>query len=539
MSAGQARACELAALLKAVRGVTGPAGVVEDDRELARYRDPFSFLDDDPHIPAAAVRPAGTDQVRQIVRLAAARGCPLWPISGGKNLAYGGAAPAAPGAVILDLGHRMNQVLEVSEDLGYARVQPGVTYQALYEHLQQAGSHLQADVPDLGWGSVVGNLLERGNGYGPAPYGDHWASHCGLEVVLPLPPPLDLIRTGMGAMPGAGTWQAFPYGYGPLVDGLFSQSNLGVVTEAGIWLMPRPPAYQAYAITVPRPEDLGPLVDAVRPLRLSGIMPNVAAIRSLLLEAAFTSTRRDWHDGPGPVPAAVQDRIAAELGLGYWTLYAAAYGTEGIVAAQLAEVRAAIAGLGKLVTEAEQPGSALTSRARIMAGIPSVEAIRILNWAGEPGGHVNISPVCPARGADAAAQYEFARGLCEEHGVDYAGDFIVGGRELHHILMLIFALGDAGQKRRCRDLAVRLIDGAAERGWGVYRTHLAFMSQVAATYDFNNGALPQLFGLLKAAIDPSGTLAPGKQGIWPAGPVPAATAYPRGEHPYPGTEGPR
>src|SRR5262249_38303760 len=140
------------------------------------------------------------------------------------------------------------------------------------------------------------------------------------------------------------------------------------VTEAGIWLMPRPPAYQAYAITVPRPEDLGPLVDAVRPLRLSGIMPNVAAIRSLLLEAAFSSTRRDWHDGPGPVPAAVQDRIAAELGLGYWTLYAAAYGTEDIVAAQLAEVRAAVAGLGKLVTEAEQPGGALTSRARIMAG---------------------------------------------------------------------------------------------------------------------------------------------------------------------------
>ena len=445
------------------------------------------------------------------MRLAARCGQPLWPISGGRNLAYGGPAPAAPGAVVLDLGHRMNRVLEISEDLGYARVQPGVTYASLYEQLRRAGSGLQVDVPDLGWGSVLGNMLERGNGYGPSPYGDHWSSHCGLEVVLP---DGDLIQTGMGAMPGSTTWQAFPYGYGPVVDGLFSQSNFGVVTAAGVWLMPRPPAYRAYQVTVPRPEDLATLVEAVRPLRLSGIMPNVASVRSLLLEAAFSTTRRDWYDRPGPIPQAVQDRIAAELGIGYWTLYAAAYGTDDIVAAQLAEVRAAVSGIGKLVTDAGQPpGSVLANRARIMAGIPGIDDIRILGWAGDPGAHVNISPVCPARGADAVAQYEFARALCEEHGIDYFGDFIVGGRELHHIVMLIFALWSAEQKRRCRDLAVRLIDGAAERGWGVYRTHLAFMDRVLATY--SEGALAQFLFRLKAAIDPQGVIAPGKQGIWP------------------------
>ena len=37
----------------------------------------------------------------------------------------------------------------------------------------------------------------------------------------------------------------------------------------------------------------------------------------------------------------------------------------------------------------------------------------------------------------------------------------------------------------CRDM----IGDAAKLGYGEYRTHLALMDQVAATYDFNDGAL--------------------------------------------------
>jgi hypothetical protein len=71
--------------------------------------------------------------------------------------------------------------------------------------------------------------------------------HCGLEVVLPNG---ELIRTGMGSLPnpnadptqrldeqqGPETWQLFPYGFGPQNDGIFSQSNLGVVTKMGLWV---------------------------------------------------------------------------------------------------------------------------------------------------------------------------------------------------------------------------------------------------------------------------------------------------------------
>ncbi len=108
-------------------------------------------------------------------------GVPLWPVSRGNNFAYGGAAPVMSGTVVLDM-NRMNRILEVNEDFGYALVEPGVSYFDLYDYIQKKGLKLWLDVPDPGWGSVMGNALDHGVGY--TPYGDHFGMQCGMEVVL-------------------------------------------------------------------------------------------------------------------------------------------------------------------------------------------------------------------------------------------------------------------------------------------------------------------------------------------------------------------
>lgn len=170
---------------------------------------------------------------------------------------YGGAAPRVRGSVVVDLGRRMNKILDINPDDCTCLVEPGVSFYALYEEIRKRGYKVWIDCPDLGGGSILGNTLDRGVGY--TPYGDHWGVHSGLEVVLPTG---ELFRTGMGALPGNNTWQSFPYGFGPMSEyeqpgsgldtvltghsGLFSQSNFGVVTKIGMALMPDPGEHESF-----------------------------------------------------------------------------------------------------------------------------------------------------------------------------------------------------------------------------------------------------------------------------------------------------
>lgn len=126
-------------------------------------------------------------------------------------MGYGGAAPRVRGSVLIDLGKRMKKILDINPDDYTCLVEPGVSFFALHDEIQRRGyDHMWIDPPDVGGGSVIGNTVDRGVGY--TPYGDHWAVHSGLEVVLPTG---EVIRTGMGALPGNNTWQTFPYGFGP------------------------------------------------------------------------------------------------------------------------------------------------------------------------------------------------------------------------------------------------------------------------------------------------------------------------------------
>lgn len=203
----------------------------------------MTILDEEEFVASALVYPGSTEEVQKVVRWANKYLIPIFPISMGRNrmcslipfqafsftqlylrhtkltnakkVGYGGAAPRVRGSVTVDLGRRMSKILDISAEDYTCLVEPGVSFYALHQALRDRGleDHMWVDTPDLGGGSIIGNTVDRGVGY--TPYGDHWACHSGLEVVLPTG---EVFRTGMGAMEGSNTWQAFPYGYGPFSE---------------------------------------------------------------------------------------------------------------------------------------------------------------------------------------------------------------------------------------------------------------------------------------------------------------------------------
>jgi 4-cresol dehydrogenase (hydroxylating) len=148
-----------------------------------------------------------------------------------------------------------------------------------------------------------------------------------------------------------------------------------------------------------------------------------------------------------------------------------------------------------------------------LLGIPSLQDF----GAGAADGHLDFSIVVPMTGeAVLDALLTFGRAFSES-GVDVG----MGALTCFHPRALTFISSfpvlrdDREANRRTRETYLRCVALAAQKGWGQYRVHAAFMDAAAATYGFDRGALTRFHGALKDAVDPHGILAAGRYGIWP------------------------
>lgn len=527
--------------LEAFAEVVGQEWVFVEREDILTYRDAYSpFIDtaSEP-LPSAAIAPASVEEIQAIMRIANSLRIPLYPISCGRNLAFGGSAPNQPGCVTVDL-KRMNRIIEVNAKQGYCLVEPGVSYYDLYNYLRENDIPLMLSVPDPGWGSVLGNALDKGSGYTSARYRNHFDTHCGMEVVLANG---EIIRTGNGGLPGSKAWQTFKFGYGPELGGLFCQSNFGIVTKMGFWLMPRPESFFEGVIECKKADDLPAIIDTWAYLENSGIIDGFPDLSSPVFGTPGVFGTIGMATGPAlsPDPAyqALVDAgahwrdfepYAAERGIPFWRLRVTFYGPKAIIREKWAYCQErfarAVAGAefsdGIAQTFPIPEEVAATSDIATMFGVPMLRGLSTVarnNFMPDvPRGIIWTTLILPKDGHELIKASETLVAAAKSLGIWSGLQFITPyGNWERNLKVPVVGLttDDPEWNAKLTDGLAEIIRIGAANGWPEFRSHPALQETLRSVYAFEGSSVPRLHDTLKAALDPVGIIAPGRYGIWP------------------------
>ncbi len=484
----------------------------------------------------AILRPGTREDVQQCVRIANRFRIPIYPISSGKNWGYGSRVPVQDG-VLIDLG-RLNRILDFDEELAYVTIEPGVTQRQLYEFLNQRKSRLWMDAtgasPEC---SIIGNTMERG--FGHTPMGDHCGNACAFEVVLPTG---ECIDTGFGRFPGAKAGALGRWGVGPSLDGVFSQSNFGIVTRMSVWLMPAPESFQAFFFQCNDEQGLGPIIDALRPLRLNGTLRSVMHIGNDYKVLAATS-QYPWEQTGGrtPLDPSAMVELRRKLTIGSWTGSGGLYGTQAQVREARSQLRKALAGkvdrlrfvddrLLGLMARFTKPFSVLTGwdvnrtvKAiapvyGLLKGVPTESPLASAYWRKRTGvpaqmdpdrdgcGLLWCSPVVPNTGAHATEVTQLARDVLLKHGFEpQISISMATERSLFCVTTISYDRDVAGEDDRAAECYRALIEELLARGYPPYRLNVSSMH-----YSGPENAYAGVLREMKAAFDPNHILAPGR-----------------------------
>jgi glycolate oxidase len=209
--------------------IVGKDNVLHEPYDLIAYsRDRYPILTHPRQgvKPVAVVRPATTDDVREIVLLANKHRIPLTPRGSGTN--YAGSAVPVKGGVVLDLT-RMNKILNINEDSMSVKVQAGVILQKLEEALNGKGFTFGHDPGSFPTATIAGCISTRSLGWRAGKYGSMGRLVVALKVVLP---------TGVVVETREVPKSSTGFDFNSLFIG--AEGTLGVITEALLQIHPLP-----------------------------------------------------------------------------------------------------------------------------------------------------------------------------------------------------------------------------------------------------------------------------------------------------------
>ena len=188
----------------------------------------------------AAVRPANTQEVSEVVKLCAANQIAMVP-QGGNTGMCGGATPNSSGRQIVITMQRMNKVREVDIANQTITVEAGCILQALQEAAAAQDRYFPLSLGAEGSCMIGGNLSTNAGGTSVLRYGNTRELCLGLEVVLPNGEILNSLRGLRKDNTGYDLRDLF----------IGAEGSLGIITAAVMKIFPVPVAQWTALVATP------------------------------------------------------------------------------------------------------------------------------------------------------------------------------------------------------------------------------------------------------------------------------------------------
>lgn len=266
-------------LARQLTRVLGADAVRTDPETLATHAKDRWFASRQPDVVVLA---ESTEQVSKLLKFANKHGIPVTPR--GAGVGYVGGCVPAKGGIALSLA-RMNRIKEINFADGVAVVEPGVITGQLQAEVRKRGLFYPPDPASLKECSIGGNIATNAGGPRCLKYGVTRHYVLGLEAVLASG---EVLRTG-------GRTHKNKTGFDLIGMFVGSEGLLGVVTEATLRLLPRPPARASLSASF---RTFRQAANAVQEIFRAGFLP-----AALEIADAFTLQSAREHCGTAIVPA--------------------------------------------------------------------------------------------------------------------------------------------------------------------------------------------------------------------------------------------
>lgn len=418
-------------------------------------------------LPELVAFPESTADVSAILRYANERGIPV--TTRGAGVGYVGGCVPARGGIALSV-MRMNQIFGIFPEDGVAVVQPGVITHAIQEAARAVGWEYPPDPASLKECSIGGNIATNAGGPRCLKYGVTRNYVLGLEVVL-----ADgrVLRTG-------GRLHKNKTGFD--LCGLFtgSEGMLGIITEATLRLIPRPPSRAMLAAVFP---EFPQAAYAVQAILNAGHLPSALEITD-----AFTL-------------AAARKRLGADVfPAGNAHLIVEIDGRKAAVASELEELHQLVSSLGATFIE-RAPDE------------PSCERIwqlrREFSYSLRDTGLTKLNEDIVVPRSKLVALVEFARELQQETGIAVACFGHAGDGNIHTNLM-VGDYADPAVRATADDALNRLFAWVLEQGGAITGEHGVGLAKKPWIHDALGEVGFEVHQQIKRALDSADTLNPGK-----------------------------